>query len=127
MAAEFEKLTLGLMRNGYGPAAHKTATLKLELEEKGMIPDSLHNGNCMLPEETFGQWLARLTKARKMNQRHLARRAGVDHSSISRILREDRIPTLPIFTRIVVTLSISPETAFNVMETVANREPGQKK
>lgn len=91
-----------------------------------MIPDSLHNGNCMLPEETFGQWLTRLTIARKMKQRQLARRAGVDHSSISRILREDRIPTLPIFTRIIVALSISPETAFKVMETVSNKELEKK-
>jgi DNA-binding Xre family transcriptional regulator len=126
MSAEFDKLILGLMKNGYGPAAHKTAALRVELEEKGMIPDSLHDGNCMLPEETFGQWLTRLTIARKMKQRQLARRAGVDNSSISRILREDRIPTLPIFTRIIVALSISPETAFKVMEDVSNKELEKK-
>ena len=122
MAAELEKLSRGLMKNGHGPAAHEVAGLQLSLYKRGMIPDNLHDGSCMRPEETFGQWLKRLTKARKMSQRHLAHMAGVDHSSISRIMREDRMPTLPIFTRIAVVLNISPDTAFRAMETISNKE-----
>ena len=126
MSAELDKIAFGLMKNGYGPAAHKIAALKFELYEKGLLPESLHDENCMRPEETFGIWLRRITKTRKMSQRHLANMAGVDHSSISRMFKEDRIPSLPVFSRIVVTLRISPETALNVMEAVTNRDIRKK-
>jgi len=41
----------------------------------------------------FGAWLAQRMHARGMSQRQLAHRAGIDHSTISRLLR-GRVPTL---------------------------------
>ena len=42
----------------------------------------------------FDEWLRSQLKARKMSQRQLALRSGVDHSSISRLVRGDRVPSL---------------------------------
>ena len=44
--------------------------------------------------EGFHEWLQALLKTRNMSQRQLAQRSGVDHSSISRLIRGDRVPTL---------------------------------
>lgn len=43
---------------------------------------------------TFNQWLKTQLRARKLTQRQLAQRSGVDHSTISRLMREDRMPSL---------------------------------
>jgi gp16 family phage-associated protein len=42
--------------------------------------------------EEFSAWLNRRLAARGISQRQLARRAGVDHSTISRILNGSREP-----------------------------------
>jgi transcriptional regulator with XRE-family HTH domain len=42
----------------------------------------------------FNEWLRDQLKAKKMSQRQLARQSGVDHSTISRLLRGDRMPSL---------------------------------
>jgi transcriptional regulator with XRE-family HTH domain len=42
----------------------------------------------------FHEWLQDELKARRMSQRQLAQRSGVDHSSISRLLRGERVPSL---------------------------------
>jgi transcriptional regulator with XRE-family HTH domain len=42
----------------------------------------------------FNEWLRIQLKVRRMSQRQLAMRSGVDHSSISRLIRGDRVPSL---------------------------------
>jgi transcriptional regulator with XRE-family HTH domain len=42
----------------------------------------------------FDRWLQDQLKARKLTQRQLAQRSGVDHSTVSRLLRGRRMPTL---------------------------------
>jgi transcriptional regulator with XRE-family HTH domain len=43
---------------------------------------------------TFSQWLRAQLKARKLTQRQLAQKSGIDHSTISRLVRGDRTPSL---------------------------------
>ena len=52
----------------------------------------------------FARWLAVELRARRLSQRALAVRSGVDHSTISRILRGGRIPSLATTTRIAEAL-----------------------
>jgi transcriptional regulator with XRE-family HTH domain len=42
----------------------------------------------------FNEWLQLQLKARKLTQRQLAQKSGVDHSTISRLVRGDRVPSL---------------------------------
>ena len=42
----------------------------------------------------FNEWLRTHLKAKKMSQRQLAQQSGVDHSTISRLIRGDRMPSL---------------------------------
>jgi len=42
----------------------------------------------------FGQWLNAQLQARKLTQRQLAQKSGVDHSTISRLIRGVRVPSL---------------------------------
>ena len=42
----------------------------------------------------FNDWLRTQLKAKKMSQRQLAQQSGVDHSTISRLIRGDRMPSL---------------------------------
>jgi transcriptional regulator with XRE-family HTH domain len=44
--------------------------------------------------EEFGIWLARQLRIKKMTQRQLAQMSGVDHSTISRLMRGPRVPSL---------------------------------
>jgi transcriptional regulator with XRE-family HTH domain len=48
----------------------------------------------------FNEWLRAQLKAKKMSQRQLAQQAGVDHSTISRLVRGDRTPSLDTATRL---------------------------
>jgi transcriptional regulator with XRE-family HTH domain len=48
----------------------------------------------------FNEWLRAQLKARKMSQRQLAQQSGVDHSTISRLLRGDRTPSLGTATKL---------------------------
>ena len=48
----------------------------------------------------FNEWLRAELKAKKMSQRQLAQRSGVDHSTISRLIRGDRMPSLGTATRL---------------------------
>src|SRR3972149_981226 len=41
----------------------------------------------------FNEWLRAQLKAKKMSQRQLAQQSGVDHSTISRLVRGDRMPS----------------------------------
>jgi len=42
----------------------------------------------------FNEWLKAQLKAKKMSQRQLAQQSGVDHSTISRLIHGDRMPSL---------------------------------
>jgi len=42
----------------------------------------------------FGEWLNAQLQARKLTQRQLAQKSGVDHSTISRLIRGVRVPSL---------------------------------
>src|SRR3954453_3725215 len=47
----------------------------------------------------FNEWLRAQLKAKKMSQRQLAQQSGVDHSTISRLIRGDRMPSLGTATK----------------------------
>lgn len=48
----------------------------------------------------FNQWLQLQLRARKLTQRQLAQKSGVDHSTISRLASGDRVPSLRTATRL---------------------------
>ncbi len=48
----------------------------------------------------FNDWLRGQLKAKKMSQRQLAQQSGVDHSTISRLIRGDRMPSLGTATKL---------------------------
>ncbi|HET9521757.1 MAG TPA: helix-turn-helix domain-containing protein [Candidatus Limnocylindrales bacterium] len=52
----------------------------------------------------FNLWLRRQLRERRMSQRQLAAISGVDHSTISRLLSEDRRPSLATATKLVAAL-----------------------
>ncbi len=60
---------------------------------------------------TFNQWLQSQLKARKLTQRQLAQKSGVDHSTISRLMREDRVPSLLTATLLARSLGIAGDLA----------------
>lgn len=42
----------------------------------------------------FNRWLKEQLRARKLTQRQLAQKSGVDHSTVSRLVRGERVPSL---------------------------------
>ena len=48
----------------------------------------------------FNEWLRAQLKAKKMSQRQLAQQSGVDNSTISRLVRGDRMPSLGTATKL---------------------------
>jgi transcriptional regulator with XRE-family HTH domain len=52
----------------------------------------------------FVEWVDAQMRARRMSQRQLAQRTGVDHSTIGRLIRAESHPTLATATRIVKAL-----------------------
>ena len=48
----------------------------------------------------FNEWLRAQLKAKKMSQRQLAQQSGVDHSTISRLIKGDRMPSLGTATKL---------------------------
>jgi transcriptional regulator with XRE-family HTH domain len=48
----------------------------------------------------FNEWLRGQLKAKRMSQRQLAQQSGVDHSTISRLIRGDRTPSLGTATKL---------------------------
>ena len=49
---------------------------------------------------TFNTWLRGQLKEKKMSQRQLALQSGVDHSTISRLIKGDRMPSLGTATKL---------------------------
>jgi transcriptional regulator with XRE-family HTH domain len=50
--------------------------------------------------QTFNGWLRGQLKEKKMSQRQLALQSGVDHSTISRLIKGDRMPSLGTATKL---------------------------
>src|SRR5581483_9255590 len=59
-------------------------------------PESMTSQN----GRAFNEWLRAQLKAKKMSQRQLAQQSGVDHSTISRLIRGDRMPSLGTATKL---------------------------
>ena len=57
-------------------------------------------------DRTFSQWLNDELRARKLTQRQLACRSGVDHSTISRLTRGNRTPSLRTVDRLARSLGM---------------------
>ena len=51
-------------------------------------------GSTSSSARTFNNWLRSQLQVRQLTQRQLAHKSGVDHSTISRLIREDRMPSL---------------------------------
>ena len=57
----------------------------------------------------FNEWLRAQLKAKKMSQRQLAQQSGVDHSTISRLIRGDRYQrVIQVFRRPIDSGRIEP-------------------
>jgi transcriptional regulator with XRE-family HTH domain len=54
--------------------------------------------------KSFAHWLDAELRIRRLTQRGLAQRAGVNHSTITRLLQGDRVPSLATATRIADAL-----------------------
>src|SRR5436190_4993300 len=67
------------------------------LTESGEIDDP---GMTRTNGRAFNEWLRAQLKAKKMSQRQLAQQSGVDHSTISRLVRGDRMPSLGTATKL---------------------------
>jgi transcriptional regulator with XRE-family HTH domain len=68
-------------------------------EPKGLIEKSSAAGRAAVigagqSTLAFNRWLQGQLRARKLTQRQLAQKSGVDHSTVSRLLRGDRVPSL---------------------------------
>ena len=53
---------------------------------------------------TFNAWLRGRLKEKRMSQRQLALQSGVDHSTISRLIKGDRMPSLRTATKLARVL-----------------------
>ena len=53
---------------------------------------------------TFNAWLRGRLKEKRMSQRQLALQSGVDHSTISRLIKGDRMPSLRTATKLARAL-----------------------
>jgi transcriptional regulator with XRE-family HTH domain len=74
-----------------GVEAHTARSVRTERPEQTMTSN---NGRA------FNEWLRAQLKAKKMSQRQLAQQSGVDHSTISRLIRGDRMPSLGTATKL---------------------------
>jgi DNA-binding XRE family transcriptional regulator len=61
-------------------------------------------------EDDFAAWLQERMEERGISQRMLAMRAGVSHSSVSRLLSGDRSPSLPTAIALLRVLATEPMT-----------------
>lgn len=65
----------------------------IEEQTPGGVTDP-ETGPRMSAGGTFSQWLQVQLKARRLTQRQLAQKSGVDHTTISRLVRGERTPSL---------------------------------
>jgi transcriptional regulator with XRE-family HTH domain len=71
--------------------------------ERGILTPSARRDSPSMPKTSgraFNEWLRTQLKAKKMSQRQLAQQSGVDHSTISRLVRGDRMPSLGTATKL---------------------------
>jgi transcriptional regulator with XRE-family HTH domain len=61
-----------------------------------------------LDGRVFNEWLRARLRARGMSQRQLAERSGVAHSTISRMVRGDRVPSLTTAYKLAAALRDLP-------------------
>ena len=67
------------------------------MEAEGPLAQTLTTGD-------FLRWLRREIRDRRLSQRMVAMRAGVNHSTLSRWLSEGHEPSLPTLSAVVVAL-----------------------
>ncbi|MER3417648.1 MAG: hypothetical protein C4343_00635, partial [Chloroflexota bacterium] len=95
----------------------------------GRSVGSMNDGERMTTNNgrAFNEWLRAQLKAKKMSQRQLAQQSGVDHSTISRLIRGDRMPSLGTAAKLARGLrAIHDEAdapAYLGMLTAANGNP----
>ncbi len=67
-----------------------------------MVIRALHGTRRMTLQSprSFNSWLRSQLKEKKMSQRQLALQSGVDHSTISRLIKGDRMPSLGTATKL---------------------------
>src|SRR6185503_12867644 len=70
------------------------------MTHRGSIPRSAQATMTTQNGRAFNDWLRTQLKAKKMSQRQLAQQSGVDHSTISRLIRGDRMPSLGTATKL---------------------------
>lgn len=76
---------------------------RTDMYERGIWTDSRafeYPGMTRTNGRAFNEWLRAQLKAKKMSQRQLAQQSGVDHSTISRLVRGDRMPSLGTATKL---------------------------
>ena len=76
---------------------------RFPLYERGIWTDSGFLDHPVMTRSNgraFNEWLRAQLKAKKMSQRQLAQQSGVDHSTISRLVRGDRMPSLGTATKL---------------------------
>ena len=71
----------------------------------GVIPTMVLEAAVHGPQ--FREWLAQQMHARGISQRALAFRSGVDHSTISRLVSQNRTPSLETAGRLAAALGVS--------------------
>ena len=72
------------------------ASRRLTADNHGALNQQMTGQN----GRAFNEWLRAQLKAKKMSQRQLAQQSGVDHSTISRLIRGDRMPSLGTATKL---------------------------
>lgn len=92
--------TLASGKDWGGPSAMTERKAPPEVADADMSPAT--SG-----ARTFSQWLKVQLRARKLTQRQLAQRSGVDHSTISRLVRGNRIPSLRTANLLAYSLGIT--------------------
>src|SRR5439155_5398761 len=70
------------------------------MTDQGSFPRSAQARMTSTNGRAFNEWLRTQLKAKKMSQRQLAQQSGVDHSTISRLIRGDRMPSLGTATKL---------------------------
>jgi transcriptional regulator with XRE-family HTH domain len=81
---------------------------------------SVGAGTPTIPQQ-FGVWLDNQLNIKKMTQRQLAEFSGVDHSTISRLMHGDRVPSLKTAQKLAIGLR---ESSFGVAVTETNPVAG---
>jgi transcriptional regulator with XRE-family HTH domain len=81
-------------------------TLETSSHAKDLVASSIADSSAQAASrnEEFSEWLHRELRSRRMSQRQLAERSGVNHTTISRMIRERRMPSLTTATKIARVL-----------------------